>query len=86
MLDLKPETEALALRLAEANQQSVDGTIREALEARKVTLKSLATVNASQGTVAARIAAIDAIVARVKTLPVLDSRSTQEIVDDLNEI
>lgn len=86
MLDLKPETEALALRLAEANQQSVDETIREALEARKVTLKSLATVNASQGTVAARIAAIDAIVARVKTLPVLDSRSTQEIVDDLNEI
>lgn len=86
MLDLKPETEALALRLAEANQQSVDEIIREALEVRKVTLKSLATVNASQGTVAARIAAIDAIVARVKTLPVLDSRSTQEIVDDLNEI
>lgn len=86
MLELKPETEALALRLAEAGQQSVDETIRDALEARKETLAQRSTVVAAPETVAARLAAIDSIIARVKRLPDLDPRSAQEIVDDVNEI
>ena len=85
MLDLKPETEALALRLAEASKQSVDETVREALEARKGTVAPSA-IDRSQAAIDTRIATIDSIVARVKALPDLDPRSTQEIVDDLNEI
>lgn len=88
MLELSAETEALARRLGGVRGESVDATVRDALE----TLERTAPASAkppkdmSPEAIAARIAAMDKIVAEIKALPILDPRPVQEIIDDINEV
>ena len=88
MLDLSAETEALARRLGEARGSTVDATVRDALE----TLERTAPVpvtpakDTSPEAIAARIAAMNKIVAEIKALPILDPRPIQEIIDDVNKV
>ncbi len=88
MLDLSQETEALAKRLAVLQQLSIDDAVRQALEqrARSAELAAGLRQDRSPETVAARRARLNRFVAEIAAMPVLDSRSTQEIVDDLNAL
>lgn len=88
MLELSPETEALARRLGEARGLSVDAAVRDALETSERSAPAVAKPekNMSSDAIAARIAAMDKIVAEIKALPILDPRPIQEIIDDINEI
>ncbi len=92
MIQLSQETEALAQRLAAAQQLSVDDAIRQALEAR-ARGAGLAAVPApeqprdnSPEAIAARRAALQRFAATVSALPDLDPRSVEEIVDDINPL
>ena len=86
MLDLSPETEDLARRLAHTSKQSVDQTVRDALHVRELTVLKRRRKDMSFEAIAARIATTDKIVAEVAMLPILDPRPVHEIVDDINEI
>ena len=90
MINLSQETEALAQRIAQAKRVAVDDAIRGALEdkarAEGITLEVRRPRDTSPEAVAARIARIDEIVREVASLPVLDPRPTQEIIDELNEL
>jgi antitoxin VapB len=90
MLDLSQETEALARRLAVAQRLSVDDAIRVALEERARSTGLAEETREPQGRSPAEIAArreqIDHLVAEINALPVLDPRSTEEIVDDINAL
>ena len=86
MIDLSPDTEALARRLAEAQSLSVDQTVRQALEARERIVPKRRGKDVSPAAVAARIARVDAIVKEIAALPILDPRPVEEIVDDLNAL
>jgi antitoxin VapB len=90
MINLSQETEALAQRVAQAKRVAVDDAIRGALEstarAEGITLEARRPRDTSPEAVAARIARIDEIVRSVASLPVLDPRPTQEIIDDLNAL
>ena len=87
MISLSEETEALARRIGLAKHVAVDDAIRGALEntarAEGITLEARRPRDTSPEAVAARI---DEIVRAVASLPVLDSRPTQEIIDELNEL
>jgi antitoxin VapB len=89
MINLSLETEALARRLAEAQSISVEDAVRQALEAR-ARIAGLAPEpprrNLSAGAIAARRARIDETVRAIAALPILDRRSPNEIMDDLNAI
>jgi antitoxin VapB len=88
MIDLSHQAETLARRLAAAEGLSVEEAVRQALEARAraagVGTDGPALHDRSPGAVAARQARIDRIVAEIAALPVLDARSPNEIMDDLN--
>ena len=88
MIDLSQETEALARRVADARQVSVDVAVRQALEASTVSmlLKPERPRDRSPEAVARRRASVDRIVREIAAMPILDPRSTQEIIDDLNAL
>ncbi len=87
MLDLSQETEALARRLAAAQRLSVDDAIRAALEERA---RSTGLAREPQGRSPAEIAArrdsLKRFAAEIAAMPVLDPRSVEEIVDDINAL
>jgi len=90
MITLSSETEAFAARLAAARRMSVDDAVRQALEvwarAVKTPLGAFRSRDLSAAAVAERKANIDRIVAEIAALPVLDSRSPREIMDDLDSL
>jgi hypothetical protein len=90
MINLPPETEALAQRLALAKRLSVEQVIRLALE-EKIRAESIAPHSGqprdpSPTAVAARRARTDRLVATLAGMPVLDRRSPRDIMDDLNAV
>jgi antitoxin VapB len=90
MITLSRETEALAERLAAARRVSVDEAVRQALEesarAAGVTPAQRSTRALNDAEIAAKKARIDELVLKIAALPVLDPRSPQEIMDDINEL
>jgi antitoxin VapB len=90
MINLPPETEALAQRLALAKHLSVEEVIRLALEekvrAEGVTRETGRPRDLSPEAVAARRARTDRLVAALAAMPVLDRRSPRDIMDDLNAV
>jgi hypothetical protein len=90
MINLPPETEALAQRLALANGLSVEQVIRLALEEKirseGMTSESAQPRDPSPEAVAARRARTDKLVAALAAMPVLDHRSARDIMDDLNAV
>ncbi len=78
MVQLSHELELLARRVATAERASVEDTIRRALEAR-AKAHGLSTTRR-------RMSAEQMLVAgaEVAAMPLLDRRSPQEIMDDLN--
>jgi len=87
-MDLSPETAALARRLADARRLPVDTVVRDALAA--VEERSLIDPDGkrdvSPEAIAARKASIREIVAELASMPVLDPRPVQQIVDDINAV
>jgi antitoxin VapB len=83
MIILSAETEALAERLAEAQHLSVEDTVRQALEE-----KARATGVSSEQLHRRRMSVEDmlALGAEMAAMPLLDSRSPREIMDDLNTL
>jgi antitoxin VapB len=82
MIDLSHETEALAKRLADAQRLSVDAAIRRALEKQ-------AEIAGEAMRPARRRMSIEEMLAvgdEIAAMPLLDPRSPQEIMDDLNAI
>lgn len=90
MIDLSPETEALARRLAAAQSITIEDAIRQALQARAraagVMREPKRGRDQSPGAVAARRGRIDQIVREITALPILDRRSPREIMDDLSAL
>jgi antitoxin VapB len=92
MLDLSQETEALARRLAAAQRISIDEAIRQALEerARSAGFALVPEPEKPRGRspedIAARRASLERFAAGIAALPVLDPRSVEEIVDDINAL
>jgi antitoxin VapB len=90
MINLSHETEALAKRLAEAQRVTVDAAIRQALEekarASGVMPEPRRRRDTSPEAIAARRASMDRIAADIAAMPVLDPRSPQEIMDDINAL
>ncbi len=90
MITLSRETEVLAERLAAARQVSVDEAVRQALEASAraagVSPAQRSAHALSDAEIAAKKARIDQLVAEIAALPILDPRSPQEIMDDINEL
>jgi antitoxin VapB len=82
MLDLSKETETLARRLAEAQHLSVDAAIRLALE------RQAAGGVAETGRKHHRMTIEEmlAVGAEIAAMPVIDPRSSQEIMDDLGTL
>lgn len=87
MISLSQETEALAKRLAAAQSLSVEDAIRQALEARARVLPELQRRrDQSPAAIAARQASVNRIVTEIAAMPILDPRSSREIIDDLNAL
>jgi antitoxin VapB len=87
MITLAGETEALAKRLAAAQGLSIEETVKQALEEKTRAVPELQRRrDNSPAAIAKRQANIDRIVAEIAAMPVLDPRSPQEIMDDLNSI
>ena len=84
MINLSQETEALAKRLAAAQNVSLDDAVREALEER-ARVKGLALTDSRRR----RRLTIDQMLAvgdEIAAMPLLDTRSPQEIFDDINAL
>ena len=88
MLDLSPETEALAISLAGARRITVDAVVREALVA-----QSSPSDGGSNGSSMAtgdlatrRYDALRRHADAIAKLPDLDTRSAKAIMDDLNSL
>jgi hypothetical protein len=90
MINLSQETEALAQHIALAKHVTVDDAIRGALEdkarAEGIKLEVRRPRDQSAEARAARIARFEEIAQAAASLPILDSRPTQEIIDELNEL
>jgi antitoxin VapB len=90
MIDLSPEIEALARRLADAQSVSVEDAVRQALEARAraagIVPEPHRPRDQSPEAAAVRRTRIDKIVREIAAMPVLDRRSPREIMDDLNAV
>jgi antitoxin VapB len=80
MTDLTRETKELARRLATMQQQSVDDVIRQALEARAEAI-GLAPGRPRRRQNADQILAAGGEVA---AMPLLDTRTPRQIIDDIN--
>jgi antitoxin VapB len=90
MINLSQETEALAQRLAVAKHLSVEEAIRLALE-EKVRAEGIIPErwrprDQSSEAIVVRRARTDKFVAALAAMPILDSRSPSEIMDDLNAL
>jgi antitoxin VapB len=83
MIRLSDETEVLARRLAEAHHVTAEDAVRQALEARARATGLLPEPQTASA--ADRRAELARIVREIAALPVLDTRSPQQIMDDLNE-
>ena len=90
MINLSPETEALAQRLAVAHHLSVEQAIRLALEEKArtegIASEPLRPRERSLDAIDARRARTDKFVAELAAMPIFDSRSPREIMDDLNAL
>jgi antitoxin VapB len=92
MINLSQETEALAKRLATMQSLSVEDAIRLALEEKARTSGIAVHVQArrprdqSPEAFAARRARTNQFVADLAAMPVLDSRSPRDIMDDLDSL
>jgi len=84
MIDLSTETQLLARRLAEAQHATVDDVVNFALRACASGLTLHPRGPSSQAT-DARCAALAAFRHQIAAMPVLDQRSLQAILDDLND-
>lgn len=73
-------TDELAREVAALSDKGITEALRETLELRVVELRNLRDAEIQR-----RIAATTRIVEELKTAPVLDSRSTWEICDELDE-
>jgi antitoxin VapB len=82
MIDLSQETEALAKRLAAAQNISLDDAIREALEERALAKGVMLEARRPR-----RRLTVDQMLAvgdEIAAMPLLDTRSPREIIDDIN--
>ena len=83
MIDLSQETEALAQRLAAAQRLPVEAVLRQALEAH-------ARVSGIEQELSPRrrmtVDEMLALGAEIAAMPLLDSRSPNEIMDDVNAL
>jgi antitoxin VapB len=90
MIDLSPETETLAVKLAAAQHISVEVAVRQAIEAQARAAGVLPEPHRSRDqsleAVAARHARTNRLVAELASMPVLDPRSPRDIMDDLAAI
>jgi hypothetical protein len=88
MLNLSDETEALAARVAAAQRVSVDMAVRRALEAQAhaVVTPVRPPRDMSPEAIVRRKVAMDQAIADFAAMPVLDSRSPHEIMDDINSL
>jgi antitoxin VapB len=89
MINLSPETIALAQRLAAAHGVSTEDAIKQAIEQSAREAGVMAPEprrELSAAAIAARKARIDRIVDEIAAMPVLDPRSPREIMDDLNAL
>jgi antitoxin VapB len=80
MINLSQETEALAERLAAAQSLSVDAAIQRALE----THARVASIDPEAGRRRMTVERMLAFGAEIAAMPILDPRSPNEIMDDLN--
>lgn len=87
MINLSQENEVLASRLAAAQRVSVDEAIRRALEAqaRAVGVEPKHR-DRSPAAIAKRKAGMEQAIADFAAMPVLDPRSPNEIMDDINAL
>jgi antitoxin VapB len=85
MINLSEQTEALAIRLAEAQSVSVDAAIRRALE-QQTTVASLAKEPVRQTHRRMSIEEMLAVGDEIAAMPLLDQRSPREILDELNDL
>jgi antitoxin VapB len=89
MIHLSQENEVLASRLAAAQRVSVDEAIRQALEAQVRVVGVLPEPkrrDLSPAAIAKRKAGIEQAIADFAAMPVLDPRSPNEIMDDINAL
>ena len=88
MVNLSPETVALAERLAAAQGVSVEEAITQAIGqcARAAGVIEPSKRDTSPEAIAARIALMEQIADEIAAMPILDPRSPQEIMDELNEL
>jgi antitoxin VapB len=90
MINLSPETETLARRVADARHVTVDAAVREALEVSAQAAGILPGGQTSAGRSAASAAMrrerMERIAREIAALPILDARSPEEIMDDLNAV
>jgi antitoxin VapB len=80
MIHLSAETEALAKRLAAAQQLTIDVAIRLALEEKARTAGLVAEMARRRMSIESMIA----FGADIAAMPLLDARSPREIMDDMN--
>jgi hypothetical protein len=85
MINLSPETIALAQRLASAQGVSLEDAIKQAIEqcAREAGVTEPRRRDVSHEAIAARKAATQRIIDEIKAMPILDPRPPREIIDDL---
>lgn len=80
MIELSPETETLARKLAAAQPQSVDAVVHGSLEDR-ARVVGIETQSVRRRMSAERMLAVGRAIA---AMPLLDPRSATEIMDDIN--
>jgi antitoxin VapB len=83
MIDLSHETEALARQLAAARKLPVDAIIREALEA---SARRTGVTEELQRRKRMTVEEMLAAGAEIAAMPLLDPRSPQDIIDDINAL
>jgi antitoxin VapB len=88
MVNLSPESLALAERLAAVLGISVEEAITQAIEQCALATGVIEPPkrDTSPEAIAARIALMEQIADEIAAMPVLDPRSPQEIMDELNEL
>lgn len=82
MISLSHETEALAKRLADAQNISLEAAIRGALEARARAAGIIEDARRPHRRMT--VAEILAVGDEIAAMPLLDTRSPREIIDDIN--
>ncbi len=85
MINLSGETEALAKRLAAAQRLSVEDAIQRALE-RQAVITGLIVETMRPDRRRMSIEEMLAVGDEIAAMPLLDLRSPQEIMDDLNAL